>query len=140
MMSLAQGSSGSEADARYLGTDEKKRRRMQSNRESARRSRMRKQKHLEDLTREIGELERENREIVKAYNAKAKAHLGLQSENDALLDEKAALMDHLNGMESIIGNFNKNGPCQRFGSGVQEPWLVHSPSQQIMASASMSRI
>ncbi|KAF7852032.1 hypothetical protein BT93_L1124 [Corymbia citriodora subsp. variegata] len=141
MMSQTQGSSGSEADARYLGTDDKKRKRMLSNRESARRSRMRKQKHLEDLTREIGELERENRDIIKAFNAKMQGQLGLRSENEALLAEKAALMNHLNGMESIIGSFNKNGPCQRFGSGVQEPWQVHSPSQQqIMASASMSRI
>lgn len=140
MMSLTQGSSESDADARYLGSDEKKRKRMLSNRESARRSRMRKQKHLEDLTREMGALERENREIIKAYKEKVHGHLGLQSENEALLAEKAALMNHLNGMESMIGSFNKSGPCQRFSSAVQEPWQAHSSSQQIMASASMSRI
>ncbi|XP_030539939.2 bZIP transcription factor 2-like [Rhodamnia argentea] len=140
MMSLAQGSSGSEADAKHLGSNEKKRRRMLSNRESARRSRMRKQKHLEDLTREMGELERENREIVRAYEAKSRCHLGLQWENDALLAEKAALENYLNSMESIISSFRQNGQCQRLGSGVQEPWLVHSPSQQMVASASMSRI
>lgn len=113
---------------------------MLSNRESAKRSRMRKQKHLEDLTREIGELERENREIVRAYKTKSQGHLGLQSENDALLAEKAVLEDYLNSMEAVIGNSKQNGQCPRFGSGVQEPWQVHSPSQQIMASASMSRI
>lgn len=101
---------------------------------------MRKQKHLEDLTREMGVLERENREIIKAYKEKVQGNLGLQSENEALLAEKAALMNHLNGMESMIGSFNTSGPCQRFSSAVQEPWQVHSSSQQIMASASMSRI
>ncbi|XP_022774116.1 G-box-binding factor 1-like [Durio zibethinus] len=44
--------------------DERKRRRMMPNRESARRSRMRKQKHLENLRNEVNRFSIENRELT----------------------------------------------------------------------------
>ncbi|KAL3581993.1 hypothetical protein D5086_016325 [Populus alba] len=45
------GSSGSDVDAPNAMIDEKRRKRMISNRESARRSRMKRQKHLEGLNK-----------------------------------------------------------------------------------------
>ncbi|KAI4387196.1 hypothetical protein MLD38_005045 [Melastoma candidum] len=45
-------------------TNQRKKRRMISNRESARRSRMRKQKHLEDLTSEVDRLKFENAQLL----------------------------------------------------------------------------
>ncbi|PKI63674.1 bZIP transcription factor 53-like [Punica granatum] len=129
MISCSQGSSGSDASV-----DEKKRRRMISNRESARRSRMKKQKQLQDLTTEIGTLERQKNEIVQACSAKTQNHLVLRSENEALLAEKMALTNRLNNINSVVWKFNESGWSLRDRSEVQEPWQVHSPSQQIMTS------
>ncbi|KAK4797542.1 hypothetical protein SAY86_029868 [Trapa natans] len=121
------GSSGSETSV-----DEKKRRRMNSNRESARRSRMKKQKHLQDLIAEMGRLERERREMLSICDDKTKGHLILEAENGALLAEKAALAGYLGHLEALmIRKFKEaGGQC----SGVQEPWQVHYPPLHVAAS------
>lgn len=121
--SCSHGSSGSDASM-----DEKKMRRRISNRESARRSRMKKQKHLQDLTTEMGKLERERAEISQACSAKTRSHLALRSENDALLSEKVALTDYLNSIEAAMGKFKE---C----SEAAEPCLVHGQLQQITTSS-----
>lgn len=51
----------------------RKRKRMESNCESARRSRMRKQKHLENLTEEASRLQNENIHVAKSIKAKEEA-------------------------------------------------------------------
>ncbi|CAH1450291.1 unnamed protein product [Lactuca virosa] len=45
--------------------DQRKRRRMISNRESARRSRMRKQKHMDDLMTQLSQLRKENNQVAE---------------------------------------------------------------------------
>ncbi|KAK4759334.1 hypothetical protein SAY87_022465 [Trapa incisa] len=93
----AVGSSESEASV-----DEKKMRRRMSNRESARRLRMKKQKHLQDLIVEMGKLEREKKEMLSACRDKERDHLILQGENGALLAEKAALSGYLRRMKALM--------------------------------------
>ena len=63
-----QSSSGSDGCA----VDDKKRKKMESNRESARRSRMKKQKHVEELTVEITRLQISNNQIRQSIDAKDK--------------------------------------------------------------------
>ncbi|KAK4352217.1 hypothetical protein RND71_027735 [Anisodus tanguticus] len=59
----AQCTSGSETTRSIFSLEERKRRRKMSNRESARRSRFRKKKHLDNLEDKVDRLKVENREL-----------------------------------------------------------------------------
>ncbi|MBA0872627.1 hypothetical protein Goshw_017568, partial [Gossypium schwendimanii] len=79
-------SSGSSATQINSGSeealmDERKRKRMISNRESARRSRMRKQKHLDDLMTQLTQLQKQNHEILTKINFTTQHLLNAESEN-----------------------------------------------------------
>ncbi|URD74417.1 ocs element-binding factor 1 [Musa troglodytarum] len=87
--------------------------RKRSNRESARRSRMRKQKHLDGLTAQIGQLRKENSQMVELRNR-------LQSLNDILHCLKAKFS---------IGS----GPM--INDNFINPWNLMRMNQPIMASA-----
>ncbi|PNY00990.1 ocs element-binding factor 1-like protein [Trifolium pratense] len=74
---------GSEEDLQVL-MDQRKRKRKQSNRESARRSRMRKQKHMDDLMVEVERLRNENNEIMTRMNMTTQHYLKIEAENCVL--------------------------------------------------------
>ncbi|XP_047342100.1 basic leucine zipper 43-like [Impatiens glandulifera] len=71
--------------------DERKQRRMISNRESARRSRMRKQKHLDELCSQVMRLRMENQSLVNKLNHVAECHEKIQKENVRLKEETSGL-------------------------------------------------
>ncbi|KAF8105572.1 hypothetical protein N665_0157s0145 [Sinapis alba] len=82
--------------------DEKKRKRKLSNRESARRSRLKKQKLMEDTINEISALERrikENRERCKVARGSLDT---LESENVVLRSEKTWLLSYVSDLENMI--------------------------------------
>lgn len=81
--------------------DERKRRRMISNRESARRSRMRKQKHLEIMRNEVNRLRVENQELSNRLRFVLFHVNRVRSENEQLRSEHAVLRRKL----SEIGDF-----------------------------------
>ncbi|KAF4375179.1 hypothetical protein CsatB_024117 [Cannabis sativa] len=82
--------------------EERKRRRMISNRESARRSRMRKQKHLENLRNEVNRLRVENREVTNRLRF-VLYHLQLvRTENGQLRSEHATLRQKLYDIREIL--------------------------------------
>lgn len=107
-LSPQQVSSGTEGDTRYEAIDEKKKRRMISNRESARRSRKRKQQHTEDLIREIEVLQRENGEIVARMNGIKQRHTPYELENKVLENQKMELSQRLNYLKSVVDNVERN--------------------------------
>ncbi|RAL47349.1 hypothetical protein DM860_013314 [Cuscuta australis] len=90
--------SGSEGDP----MDERKRRRMESNRESAKRSRMRKQKHLDDLTAQVGHLRSENAHILKNIDLVTRHYLGVESENSVLKAQAMELNQRLESLNEMI--------------------------------------
>lgn len=62
----------------------RKRKRMISNRESARRSQMRKHKHLVDLGAHVGQIRNENHRIFNSLNLTTQRYLAIESQNSVL--------------------------------------------------------
>ncbi|CAH9067785.1 unnamed protein product [Cuscuta epithymum] len=87
---------------------ERKRKRMESNRESAKRSRMRKQKHMDDLIAQARQLRNENTHILKHINLATEHYLNVEAENSVLRAEVMEL-DHrlssLTGMLSLSSSY-----------------------------------
>lgn len=98
-------SSGSEEDLKDL-IDQRKRKRMISNRESARRSRMRKQKHLDDLMAQVSELRKENHQIVSSVSITTQHYLNIEAENSILRAQIGELSHRLESLNEIITVLN----------------------------------
>ena len=75
--------------------DERKQRRMISNRESARRSRMRKQKHLDELWSQVVRLRTENYSLIDKLNNLSESH-------DKVLEENAKLKEENSGLRQML--------------------------------------
>ncbi|MED6171170.1 hypothetical protein PIB30_038252 [Stylosanthes scabra] len=99
--------SGSEEELQAL-MDQRKRKRMISNRESARRSRMRKQKHLDDLVSQVGQLRKENQQILTSVNITTQQYLSVESENSVLRAQVEELSHRLDSLNEIIDFLNAN--------------------------------
>ncbi|XP_047329675.1 bZIP transcription factor 44-like [Impatiens glandulifera] len=84
-------------------TEEKKRKRMQSNRESARRSRMRKQKHLDEMMMKVNQMRRDNNQILNRISFMTQHFLRVESDNSILRAQISELTHQLNSLNSIIG-------------------------------------
>ncbi|XP_021287090.1 bZIP transcription factor 44-like [Herrania umbratica] len=99
--------SGSEEDLQAL-MDERKRKRMISNRESARRSRMRKQKHLDDLMAQVTQLRKENHQIITRINITTQHYLNVEAENSVLKAQANELSHRLQSLNEINSFLNAN--------------------------------
>ncbi|TKY57684.1 Ocs element-binding factor 1 [Spatholobus suberectus] len=98
-------SSGSEEDLRVL-MEQRKKKRKQSNRESAKRSRMRKQKHLDDLIAQVERLKRENSLILTKVNITTLHYHKVEAENCILRAQKCELTQSLQSLNDIIDLVN----------------------------------
>ncbi|KAF4357427.1 hypothetical protein CsatB_007818 [Cannabis sativa] len=95
--------SGSEGSSRAVySVDERKLRRMISNRESARRSRWRKKRHLEELTEQVNQLKAENRDLKNRLGHMAQQCHVAWTENDRLSSEFLALQSRLSDLCRIL--------------------------------------
>ncbi|CAH9124403.1 unnamed protein product [Cuscuta epithymum] len=101
-----QNNSGSDQEDLQLVMDERKRKRMISNRESARRSRMRKQKHLDDLMAQVAQLRKENGQILSYMNISTQHYLNAEAENSILRAQVAELTHRLESLNDIAGFLN----------------------------------
>lgn len=94
--------SGSEEDLQQV-MDQRKRKRMISNRESARRSRLRKQKHLDDLMAQVAQLRKQNNEILTGLKVTTQHYMNVESENTILRAQAAELSHRLQSLIEIVG-------------------------------------
>ncbi|XP_022981832.1 bZIP transcription factor 11-like [Cucurbita maxima] len=100
-------SSGSEEELRQL-MDQRKRRRMQSNRESARRSRMRKQQHLDGLMAQVGQLRENKSQMISRINLTNHLFLNVEAENSVLRAQILELTHRLDSLNRILSHINNN--------------------------------
>ncbi|PRQ27094.1 putative transcription factor bZIP family [Rosa chinensis] len=145
--------SGSEGDLQHV-MDQRKRKRMQSNRESARRSRMRKQQHLDELTAQVTQLRKENGQILTSINITTQHYTNVEAENSVLRAQMAELSQRLESLTEILNYINGNNnngvfetePGQLLQTGstaadhnsFMNPWNNSLYSNQpIMAAADM---
>ncbi|XP_062218121.1 bZIP transcription factor 44-like [Phragmites australis] len=98
---------GTEEELRAL-MEQRRTKRMLSNRESARRSRMRKQRHLDDLTAQAAQLRRENAHVATALGLTTQGLLAVDSENAVLRIQAAELDAHLHYLNDILACMNTN--------------------------------
>ncbi|KAJ8440930.1 hypothetical protein Cgig2_022786 [Carnegiea gigantea] len=78
--------------------DERRQRRMISNRESARRSRMRKQRHIDELWSQVIRLRNENHSLLDKLSHVCESHDRALQENARLKEEAADLLDMVSFM------------------------------------------
>ncbi|KAL8161421.1 hypothetical protein V2J09_012910 [Rumex salicifolius] len=89
---LSNNSTSDEAeDRRFEVVDERKRRRMISNRESARRSRMRKQRQIDELWSHVVRLRTENHDLIQKVKLASECNQKVLMENAQLKEETAGL-------------------------------------------------
>lgn len=77
---------------------------MESNRESARRSRERKQKHLDDLVAQVSQLEKENKHVRATIHGTTQDFLNVQAENSVLRAQMMELTRRLESLDEILRN------------------------------------
>nr|GEW88525.1 bZIP transcription factor 11-like [Tanacetum cinerariifolium] len=87
--------------------DEKKTKRMASNRESARRSRMRKQKHMDDLLTQVSQLRNENNRVMADVGITMQHYGNVEAENSVLRARVVELGHRLESLNQIIAVMNQ---------------------------------
>ncbi|KAF1888063.1 hypothetical protein Lal_00024075 [Lupinus albus] len=129
--------------------DQKKRKRMVSNRESAKRSRMKKQQHLDGLIAQVDQLNKENNKIRTSVEITTQHYLKIEAENAIIRAQVEELSNRLKSLNEIIHYINS--PCSYIfddevyedtlfndcGGFMMDPWNFVPVNQPIMASADM---
>lgn len=97
---FSSNSTSDEAEEKQLSLiNERKQRRMISNRESARRSRMRKQRHLDELWSQVVWLRNENHQLIDKLSHVSECHDRVLQENAQLKEEASELRQMLTDMQ-----------------------------------------
>ncbi|RZR93803.1 hypothetical protein BHM03_00022385 [Ensete ventricosum] len=116
---------------------------MTSNRESARRSRMRKQKHLDDLTAQLNQLRKENSQILTSLTLTTHHCFAVEADNSVLRTQMVELSSRLQSLDEIFQCLNGSNPISnglsvtalRSNDSFSNPCNFTYMNQPIMASA-----
>ncbi|XP_074317837.1 bZIP transcription factor 53-like [Silene latifolia] len=115
--------------------DDRKRKRMTSNRESARRSRMRKQQHMEELIEQTNNLKVENDMLLKRIDAVSQVYAGFESENNVLRAQIMELTDRLCSLNSVLQIVEEvsglSMEIPEIPDALLEPWQLPFPVQPV---------
>ncbi|KAJ8465719.1 hypothetical protein OPV22_028271 [Ensete ventricosum] len=131
--------SGSEEGLRAV-IDQKKLKRMISNRESAKRSRMRKQNHLDELTAQANHLREENSRILASFNIIKQHYAAVEAENCVLRAQAMELGSRLRSLDEILHfiNISRHGVLHddhQMMDGSIGPWSLACMNLPITAAA-----
>lgn len=107
--------------------DERKRKRMLSNRESAKRSRMKKQQHLDDLVNKIAQFNVENDQILKQVNLATAKHSRLDAENTVMRTQVMELTRRLRWLNSILKQVEAESGMAMDIPEIPDPYLKPWP-------------
>ncbi|KAG4191966.1 hypothetical protein ERO13_A07G128500v2 [Gossypium hirsutum] len=121
-------------------SDERKRKRMLSNRESARRSRIRKQKQLEDLVNEVSALQKDNSQLSEKINVTTQRYAEMECANNVLRAQAMELTERLRSLNSVLYIVEVSGyavDIPEIPDPLMKPWQIPCPVQPIMALADM---
>ncbi|CAL5191274.1 unnamed protein product [Lathyrus oleraceus] len=125
--SISNNSTSDEADEQNKGLiNERKHRRMISNRESARRSRMRKQKHLDELWSQVVWLRNENHKLVDKLNSFSESH-------DRVVQENVQLKEQASELRQMVCDMQLHGSCLPL-SPLEDAPSMNSPHVESITS------
>jgi len=82
--------------------EKRRKRRKESNRESARRSRVRKQQHLDDLSSQVDQLKNQRQQLSMALGMTTQNLVALQAQNSVMQTQKMELESRLCALGEII--------------------------------------
>ncbi|KAL6515921.1 hypothetical protein OROGR_019226 [Orobanche gracilis] len=121
--------------------DERMRKRKLSNRESARKSRMRKQQRLEELTVQISRFQEENKKLRQMIDGASQMYINFESDNNVVRAQIMELTDRLHSLNSMIqiaSEVNEMAfDIPDIPDTLLESWRLPCPTQPIPASADM---
>ncbi|KAK7295569.1 hypothetical protein RJT34_18479 [Clitoria ternatea] len=128
---ISSNSTSDEADEQQQSLiNERKHRRMISNRESARRSRMRKQKHLDGLWSQVVWLRNENHQLIDKLNHVSESH-------DRVVQENAQLREEASELRQMLCDMQLHSPCPPFSPIEDVPYNTDSSNQSITSSVDL---
>ncbi|KAG2254345.1 hypothetical protein Bca4012_057932 [Brassica carinata] len=116
--------SGSESDLLQQRDlmNERRRKRLESNRESARRSRMKKREHLDDLKAQLAQLRKANRQTAAELTVTTEHYVKIDAENSVMRARVTELNHRLSSLNQIIA-FAESYSSAAGGFGME---TVHS--------------
>ncbi|KAI4389601.1 hypothetical protein MLD38_001810 [Melastoma candidum] len=139
---IAAGLQASVSEGGDLGRllDQRKRRRMESNRESARRSRMRKQMHLDELATAATRLTSENARLSARIAVMSRQLMAVEAENSVLRAQLMELSHQLESLDNIVRWVEPGSVPEPDRYGNSQEWNPVWQNQPIAAAAAFQDI